>query len=116
MLATFLDEVRQGDLIVPRRLAERLHIRLGHLSRMARVNRNALSTRPESPKVQERLAEITQIIARAAELSGDEGRAIIWFRHQPLAGWGKTAEQLVEMGLADEVMTHLSRMEAGVYS
>lgn len=116
MLATFLEDVRQDGQIVPRRLADRLHVHLTQLSRMARVNRNALASKPQSPKVQQRLGEIARIIAKAAEMSGDEGRAIIWFRHQPIAGFGMTAEQLVELGRPELVMEELQRMEEGVYS
>jgi len=57
--------------------------------------------------VQEQLGLIARIIARATDLAGDEGRAIIWFRQQPIAGWGKTAEELVGEGRADEVLAGL---------
>ncbi|WP_236614712.1 antitoxin Xre/MbcA/ParS toxin-binding domain-containing protein [Sphingobium baderi] len=66
--------------------------------------------------MQAKLGEIARIIARAAELAGDEGKAIIWFKHQPLPGFGKTAEELVEDGHADSVIQDLDRMAAGVYS
>ena len=116
MLANFLDDIRDGDMIAPRRLAERLRVPMTRLSKLAHVNRNTLSAKAGSPVVQERLGEIARIIAKAAELSGDEGRAIIWFRHQPIAGFGSTAEELVEDGHAELVMEHLERMESGVYS
>lgn len=59
---------------------------------------------------------IARIIARAADLAGNEGRAIIWFKHQPISGFGKTAEELVEQGQADAVMWTLEGMEQGVYA
>ena len=71
-----------------------------------------MTAHPGSPAVQAKLGEI----ARAAELAGDEGRAIIWFRHQPIPGFGKTAEQLVEAGQAEAVLWTLDSMEQGVYS
>lgn len=117
MLATFLEDIRDGDFIAPRRMAERLRVPMTRLSKLAHVNRNTLSAKPASPVVQARLGEIARIIAKAAELSGDEGRAIIWFRHQPIVGFGnKTAEELVEEGHADAVIWHLEGMEAGVYA
>ena len=116
MLATFLDDVRDQDLIAPRRLAERLRLSLSRLAQIAHVNRNTMSARPESPAVQAKLAQIARIIARAAELSGDEGKAVIWFKHQPITGFGKTAEQLVESGNADAVLWALDGMEQGVYA
>jgi uncharacterized protein (DUF2384 family) len=116
MLAAFLDDIREGDMIAPKRMAARLHLPVTRLSRLARLNRNTMVSRPQSPAVQAKLGEIARIIARAAELSGDEGRAIIWFKHQPIAGFGKTAEQLVEDGHAEAVMEDLERMAEGVYS
>ena len=116
MLATFIDDIRDNDIILPRRLAERLRLPMTRLAKLAHVNRNTMAARPESPAVQEKLGQIARIIARAAELLGDEGRAVIWFKHQPLPGWGKTAEQLVEEGRADGVLWSLDGMEAGSYS
>ena len=116
MLAAFLDDIRDGDLIAPRRMAERLRLPMTRLSRIAHLNRNTMLSPPGSPAVQEKLGQIARIIARAAELAGDEGRAIIWFKHQPIPGWGKTAEELVEDGMAREVLADLDRMADGVYS
>ena len=92
MIAAFLDDIRDHDMISPRRMAERLRLPLTRLAKLAQLNRNTMAAKPGSPAVQARLGEIVRIIARAAELSGDEGRAIIWFRHQPLPGFGKTPE------------------------
>lgn len=116
MLATFLDDIRDGDLIAPRRLADRLRLPMTRLSKLAHLNRNTMAAKPESPAVQEKLGQIARIIARAAELAGDEGRAIIWFKHQPIPGFGQTAEALVEEGHADLVLEDLERMAEGVYS
>ena len=112
----FLDDIRDGDLIAPKRMADRLRLPLTRLSKLAHLNRNVMTSRPESPAVQEKLGQIARIIARAADLSGEEGRAIIWFKYQPIPGWGKTAEELVEEGHADAVLEDLERMAEGVYS
>ena len=116
MLTAFLDTVRDGDMIAPRRMADRLKLPMTGLAKLARLNRNTLSSKANSSAVQTRLGEIAAIIARAAELSGDEGRAIIWFRHQPIVGFGETAEQLVEAGHAKAVLWHLDGLENGVYA
>lgn len=116
MLTNFLVTVSEGNLIAPKRLAERLCVPMTGLAKLAHLNRNSLA-KPQSPIVQQRLGEIARIIAKAAELAEDEGQAIIWFRHQPIVGFGgKTAEQLVEEGHADAVIWHLESIENGVYS
>jgi uncharacterized protein (DUF2384 family) len=116
MLAAFLDDIRDHDLIAPRRMASRLRLPMSRLARLAHVNRNTMTAKPDSPAVQAKLGEIARIIARAADLAGDEGRAIIWFKHQPIPGFGKTAEELVEEGHANLVMEDLERMAEGIYS
>jgi uncharacterized protein (DUF2384 family) len=115
MLANFLETVSENNLIMPKRMAERLCVRMTSLAKLAHLNRNSFA-KPASPIVQERLGEIARIIAKAAELTEDEGKAIIWFRHQPIVGFGMTAEQLVEQGHAKLVLEHLDRMKEGVYS
>jgi uncharacterized protein (DUF2384 family) len=116
MLAAFLDDIRDGDVIAPKRMAARMRVPMTRLSRLAHLNRNTMISRPDSPAVQEKLGQIARIITRAADLAGDEGRAMIWFKHQPITGWGKTAEELVEEGQAAAVLEDLERMAAGVYS
>ena len=116
MLASFLDSVREGNLIAPRRMAERLCLPLNGLAKLAQLNRNTLSSKASSPVVQAKLGEIARIIEKATELAGDEGRAIVWFRHQPITGFGKTAEELVEAGRADGVMWYLESLENGVFA
>ena len=116
MLAAFLDDIRDRDMIAPRRMAARLRLPMSGLAKLARVNRNTMAAKPNSPAVQAKLGEIARIVARAAELAGDEGRALIWFKYQPIPGFGKTAEELVEAGHAEAVMWTLESMEAGVYA
>lgn len=116
MLAAFLDDIRDHDMIAPRRMAARLKLPLSGLAKLARVNRNTMTAKPQSPAVQAKLGEIARIIARAAELSGDEGRAIMWFKYQPIVGFGMTAEALVEQGHGEAVLWTLDGMEEGVYA
>lgn len=117
MLSTFLDTIREGDIIAPRRMAERLRLPMTRLSRIAHLNRNTLADKPGSAAVQQKLGQIARIITRAADLSGDEGRAILWFRHQPMPAFGnRTAEELVEAGEAAAVIENLERMAEGVYA
>lgn len=115
-MPVFLDDIYDHGMIVPQRMAERLRLPIAQLARLAHVNRGTMVTKPESPAVQIKLGEIVRIIAGAAELTGDEGKAIIWFRHQPIPGFGKTAEELVEEDKAALVIEDFKRMAAGVYS
>lgn len=113
MLASFLNDIRDGDKIVPKRLADRLSLPLTRLSKLAHVNRNALTAAPNSPAVQDKLGEIAQIISKASELTEDEGASIIWFKYQSIPGFGKTAQQLVEDGKADAVLWYIDTVDDG---
>jgi uncharacterized protein (DUF2384 family) len=119
MLSPFLEEVtepRQGS-ISPQRMSDVLRVPLARLSQITGLHRNRLTRNPGSPEVQQRLGEVAQIITIAAELIGDEPRAIIWFRHQPLSGFDhKTAEDLVAAGQAKAVLAHLSMLADGGYA
>jgi uncharacterized protein (DUF2384 family) len=119
MLSSFLTEVMepQKGTISPQHLSRVLHISLLRLSQLTQLHRNTLTRHPESPEVQQRLGDVVRIISQAAELVGDQQRAIIWFRHQPLSGFDhKTAEELVAAGHADAILEHLAMLSDGVYA
>jgi uncharacterized protein (DUF2384 family) len=119
MLSPFLTEVMepQNGTISPQRLSHVLHISLVRLSELTRLHRNTLTRNPDSPEVQQRLGDVARILTQAADLVGDDQRAIIWFRHQPLSGFDhKTAEELVAAGHADAVLEHLAMLSDGAYA
>lgn len=119
MLSPFLDTVtdRERGTISPERVSETLHMPMARLAELAHVHRNTLARQPDSPLVQERLGMVARIVAAAGDLTGDTGRAVVWFRHQPLAGFdGRTAEELVADGHADAVLAHLEMLRDGIYA
>lgn len=119
-MSPFLEDVMdpRAGIVSPRRLGERLNMSISEIADLAGVHRNTLSRNPGSPRVQRRLQEIVRILARATDLlAGDIGRAVLWFRFEPLAGFGpRTALELVAEGHADAVMAHLDMLENGVYA
>jgi uncharacterized protein (DUF2384 family) len=119
MLNAFLKDVtdRQG-VFSPLRMSETLRVPMSHLARIAKVHRNSLSQHPGSPAVQARLGQVARVIATASDLlGGDTGKAIVWFRHQPLSGFdGQTAEELVAGGHTDAVLAHLETLRDGGYA
>lgn len=99
------------------RLAEQLGVSLSELSKLTGVARNTLSSKTPSRKVDAALSPIVRILAMAAEMAGEEGRAVIWFKHQPIPGWaGKTAYDLVVEGKASDILEYLEAVRAGVYA
>jgi hypothetical protein len=100
-----------------RRVSERLGLPLTDIAAMIGVARTTLTAKSGRRRVDAALSPLVRIIAMAAEMAGDEDRAAIWFKHQPLPGWGgKTAHDLVREGKSDRVLDYLESVRAGVYS
>jgi len=117
MLTPLLADIHERDFLSPQRMSTRLRLPIADLARLAHVHRNTLTQRPDSPAVQKSLAPVVRILAAAEELTGDADRAIIWFRHQPIAGHdGRTALDLVQAGHADAVLAHLEDLRDGAYA
>lgn len=119
LLSSFLERVSEpkGGGLSPNRVSGALNMSVADLSRVTRLHRNTLTRTPGSPFVQARVGEVARIVAQAAEIIGDDDRAAIWFRHQPLAGFdGRTAEELVGAGHGDAVLMHLDTLLDGGYA
>jgi hypothetical protein len=120
MLSAALTDVYDAQLpgLSPERVAAKLRMTMTDIARIADVHRNTLARAPGSAKVQGRLGDVMRVLADAAELlGGDQGRAVVWFRHQPLAGFdGQTAEELVSTGHTDAVRMHLRMLRDGGYA
>lgn len=117
MLTALLSDFRDADHLSPQRMGNRLRLSLTDMAKLAHVHRNTLANAPASPAVQNSLQPVVRILAAAEELTGDADRAIVWFRHQPLAGHdGKTAQDLIEAGHADAVLVHLDDLRDGAFA
>ncbi len=104
-------------VIDPRRLAAMLHMTMADLADLATVHRTTLGRSAGSPEVQGKLGLIATILARAADMSGGLGKAVLWFRHQPIAALGqKRAADLVSAGEAAAVLAWLDALEDGAYA
>jgi uncharacterized protein (DUF2384 family) len=118
MLSSFLHKVTDDNAggLSPEQMGVALKMSLADMAKVTRLHRNTLTRTPSSPSVQARVGEIARIVAAAAEIIGDDERAAVWFRHQPLAGFaGRTAEELVADGHADAVLKHLDQLADGGY-
>ncbi|TIP86481.1 MAG: DUF2384 domain-containing protein [Mesorhizobium sp.] len=112
---------RFGDERTPflsaRRVAELLGVNLTELASLIGVARNTLAAKTSARKVDAALSPIVRILAMAGEMAGDEQRAAIWFKHQPIPGWaGKTAYDLVREGKTDKVLAYLEAVRSGIYA
>ena len=100
-----------------RRVADLLGVTLTELASLIGVARNTLTAKTGARKVDAALSPVVRILAMAGEMAGDEQRAAIWFKHQPIPGWaGKTAYDLAREGKTDKVLAYLEAVRSGVYA
>jgi hypothetical protein len=79
------------------------------LAKLIGVARNTLTAKSGERKVDIALSPVVRILAMVSEMAGDENRAAIWFKHQPIPGWaGKTAYDLVAEGARLSDLTDVS--------
>lgn len=107
----------RSPFLSARRVSELLGVTQSELARLVGVARNTLAAKSGARKVDQALSPVVRILAMAAEMAGDESRAVIWFKHQPIPGWaGKTAYDLVAEGKSDKVLAYLEAVRSGVYA
>lgn len=123
MVATLLDPVigalstEANAGIEPKKLGDMLHMTQAEIAELAGVHRTTLARNPGSPEVQAKLGPIATILSRASDMGGGLARAVIWFRHQPIAAFGhKRAIDIVEAGEAQAVLGWLDALEDGAYA
>ena len=106
-----------GPFLSARRVADRLGITLTELAGLIGVARNTLVAKSGARKVDAALSPVVRILAMAGEMAGGDDRAAIWFKHQPLPGWGgKTSFDLVRDGKPEKVLAYLEAVRSGVYA
>jgi hypothetical protein len=99
------------------RVSEILGVNQSELAKLIGVARNTLTAKSGARKVDQALSPVVRILAMVTEMAGDENRAVIWFKHQPITGWaGKTAYDLVSEGKTDKVLAYLEAVRSGVYA
>lgn len=107
----------RSPFLSARRVAELLGVNLSELAALTGVARNTLAAKTSARKADAALSPVVRILAMAAEMAGDEQRAALWFKHQPIPGWaGKTAYDLVREAKAEKVLAYLEAVRSGVYA
>jgi uncharacterized protein (DUF2384 family) len=70
-----------------------------------------------APKVQARVTEMLEIVARVLDYTRGEAQAMVWYRSQPIpALHGRTPEALVKAGQATAVREYLDHFALGGFA
>jgi uncharacterized protein (DUF2384 family) len=100
--------------IEPGKFAAALQLQIQELAQLAGVHRATVREAPSNLRLQSFLRESVRVLAAATEVSGDQGKAMFWFRNEPIRDFGyQTAEKLVSAGKADAVIDYLQSIESG---
>ena len=83
-IASLRDPESPAPIVSARRFGEALDIDLQTLAQQAHVHRNTLCRQPGSESVQRFLRDALRVIRAATDISGDVGRALFWYRNEPL--------------------------------
>jgi uncharacterized protein (DUF2384 family) len=100
-------------------LASHYRISRDQLAQTAGLPKTTLSKsdRRESPKAQERLREIIEVLRLIENWAGGEAQALAWYRSQPIPALdGRTAEALVQNGEAAAVRNYLDHLALGGFA
>ena len=98
-------------------VANVLGVTLTELASLTGVARNTLAAKTGARKVDIALSPVVRILTMASAMAGDDQRAAVWFKHQPIPGWaGKTAYDLVRERKAEKVLAYLEAVRSGVYA
>ena len=123
MLASLIASVSDEGRLLPGKVADLLHLSQEEMADLVGAHRNTVARAPDGPRVQRRLGVVIQILTAAMAMmeSPDSvdtrNRAILWFKHQPLPGFGaRTAAELVRDGQEKAVLFHLATLEEGGYA
>lgn len=107
----------QSPFLSPTNVGDLLGVTNAELAKLIGVARNTLAAKTGARKVDQALSPVVRILSMATEMAGDEHRAAIWFKHQPIPGWaGKTAYDLVGEGKSGKVLAYLEAVRSGVYA
>lgn len=98
----------------PKAVADLLLLEEQEVALLAGVDRDTLLTRPESPRVQEVLCNLVELLSAALAVQADRQRAASFLRNEPIAAFGhKTLLQLVRDGRTADARRYLESVSAG---
>ena len=86
------------------------------LARTLGLDKDA-TRRMESADIQRRIGSMIEVLSKVEPRFGSALLAYAWYRSEPLPGFsGQTAMQLVQSNRADDVLTYIDAVDAGVHA
>ena len=114
-LAQYADD----GLFSPRKIAAALRTTSEEIARTAGLGKDAIQRKDRiaSDRTQRRLRQMVEVLNKVEPRFGSALLAYAWYRSEPLPGFsGQTAMQLVQSNRADDVLTYIDAVDAGVHA
>lgn len=105
--------------LAPRKIIEALRTTSDELARSLGLGKDAIQRKERiaSDRTQRRLRQMVEVLNKVEPRFGSPLLAYAWYRSEPLAGFsGQTAMQLVQSNRADDVLTYIDAVDAGVHA
>lgn len=103
----------------PRKIVDALRTTSDELARSLGLGKDAIQRkdRISSDRTQRRLRQMVEVLNKVEPRFGSALLAYAWYRSEPLPGFsGQTAMQLVQSNRADDVLTYIDAVDAGVHA
>ena len=103
----------------PRKMAEVLRTTSEELARSLGLGKDAIQRKDRiaSDRTQRRLRQMAEVLSKVEPRFGSALLAYAWYRSEPLPGFsGQTAMQLVQDNRADDVLTYIDAIDAGIHA
>lgn len=103
----------------PKKIAALLRTTSDELARSLGLGKDAIQRedRIASDRSQRRMRQMVEVLNKVEPRFGSPLLAYAWYRSEPLLGLsGQTAMQLVQANRADDVLTYIDAVDAGIHA
>ena len=103
----------------PRKIVDVLRTTSDELARSLGLGKDAIQRKDRiaSDRTQRRIRQMIEVLNKVEPRFGSALLAYAWYRSEPLPGFaGQTAMQLVQANRADDVLSYIDAVDAGVHA
>ncbi|MEE4539761.1 MAG: antitoxin Xre/MbcA/ParS toxin-binding domain-containing protein [Erythrobacter sp.] len=114
-----LHNYAENGNFAPGRIAAILRTTSDELARSLGLGKDAIQRKDRiaSDRTQRRIRQMVEVINKVEPRFGSALLAYAWYRSEPLPGFsGRTAMDLVQDNRADDVLTYIDAVDAGIHA
>jgi len=118
-IAMAIQNYADNGAFAPRKIVDALRTTSDELARSLGLGKDAIQRKDRiaSDRTQRRLRQMVEVLNKVEPRFGSALLAYAWYRSEPLPGFsGQTAMQLVQNNRADDVLTYIDAVDAGIHA